>query len=82
MNSYASLVKIIADMAIFLEFSDEESLNPDIAVGMMESIAAELQLLSLDDKKKVANTFDLVSKEYQGDRAVYIKELPESLGLI
>ncbi|MBK4770375.1 MAG: hypothetical protein FT726_12005 [Pantoea sp. Morm] len=82
MNSYARLVKIIADMAIFLEFSDEESLNPDIAVGMMESIAAELQLLSLDDKKKVENTFDLVSKEYQGDRAVYIKELPKSLGLI
>lgn len=47
MNSDARLVKIIADMAIFLEFSDEESLDPDIAVGMMESIAAELQLLSL-----------------------------------
>lgn len=82
MNSDARLVKIIADMAIFLEFSDEESLDPDIAVGMMESIAAELQLLSLDDKKKVANAFDLVSKEYQGDHAIYIKELPESLGLI
>ncbi|KTR90895.1 hypothetical protein [Pantoea dispersa] len=82
MNSYARLVKIIADMAIFLEFSDEESLDPDIAVGMMESIAAELQLISLDDKKKVANTFYLVSKVYQGDRAVYIKQLSESLGLI
>lgn len=82
MNSDARLVKIIADMAIFLEFSDEESLDPDIAVGMMESIAAELQLLSLDDKMKVANAFDLISKEYQGDHEIYIKELPESLGLI
>lgn len=82
MNSYARLVKRIAGMAIFLEFSDEESLDPDIAVGMMESITAELQLISLDDKKKVVNTFYLVSKEYQGDRAVYIKQLPESLGLI
>lgn len=82
MNSDARLVKVIADMAIFLEFSDEGSLDPDIAVGMMESIAAELQLLSLDDKKKVANAFELVSNEYQGDRAIYIKKIPESLGLI
>lgn len=82
MNSDARLVKIIADMAIFLEFSDEESLDPDIAVGMMESIAAELQLLSHDDKKKVASAFDEVSKEYQEDHASYIKELPETFGLI
>jgi len=82
MNSDARLVKIIADMAIFLEFSDEESLDPDIAVGVMENIAVELQLLSLDDKMKVANAFDLISKEYQGDHAIYIKKLPESLGLI
>lgn len=82
MNNDTCLIKIIANMAIFLEFTDEESLEPDIAVEMMESISAELQRLNSDDKKKVVDVFNEISEEYKGEQVAYIKQLPEMLGLI
>ena len=81
-NNAIHLVKSIVNMAIFLEFTDEGSLNPDVAIEMMESIAAELQLLSDDDKEYVINIFNEISKEYKGDKESFIKSLPESFGLL
>lgn len=58
------LIKVIADMAIFLEFADEHSLNPDAAVEMLEHIAAELQLLTDDEKGSIIDSFAEIAKAY------------------
>lgn len=81
-NSSAKLVKIIANLAIFLEFTDEGKLDPDLAVKMMEQMAAELQSLNDDDRKNITKMFQDISREYTGDKCEFIKELPESFGLI
>ncbi|MDA8480886.1 hypothetical protein NNO04_19570 [Citrobacter sp. Awk 4] len=82
MSSTTKLVKIIADIAIFLEFTDEEQLDPDLAIEMMEQMAAELQLLSDDDRKNISQLFQSISSEYSEEKCNFVKELPESLGLI
>lgn len=81
-NSNVKLVKIIANLAIFLEFTDEGQLDPDLAVEMMEQIAAELQSLNDDDRNDISKIFQDISREYTGDKREFIKELPESFGLI
>lgn len=81
-NSSVKLVKIITNLAIFLEFTDEGQLDPDLAVEMMEQMAAELQSLNDDDRKDITSIFQDISREYTGDKCEFIKELPESFGLI
>lgn len=81
-NSHAGLVRIIANIAIFLEFTSEEPLDPDAAVEMMEQISAELQLFGVEDRKDIIKLFNDISKEYEGRESEFVKELPNSLGLI
>lgn len=81
-NSSVKLVKIIANLAIFLEFTDEGQLDPDLAVGMMEQMAAELQSLNDYDRNDITKIFQDISREYTGDKCEFVKELPEFFGLI
>jgi hypothetical protein len=81
-NSEVKLAKIVADLAIFLEFTSEELLDPDAAVEAMEQIAAELQLLGDEERNNLAKIFIDLSNGYQGDKSEYVRDLPESLGLI
>ena len=81
-NSEVKLGKIIVDMAIFLEFSSPDLLDPDCAIEAMEDIAAELQTLNYEDRANIADIFRDLSKKYKGDKAEYVINLPESLGII
>jgi hypothetical protein len=81
-SSEVKLAKIVADLAIFLEFTSEELLDPDAAVEAMEQVAAELQLLGDEERNNLANIFIDLSNEYEGDKLEYVRDLPESLGLI
>ncbi|UCV14768.1 hypothetical protein [Quatrionicoccus australiensis] len=76
------LVKAIADMAIFLEFTKEELLNADTSIEAMEQLAMELQLMENEDRCNLALQLKDLSAEY-GDarRAQFVENLPESLGL-
>lgn len=76
------LVKAIADIAIFLEFTNGDLLNPDVSVEAMEQIAAALQLMNDADRKCVADELKTLSVEYVDKRkAQFVENLPESLGL-
>lgn len=77
-----NLVKVIADFAILLEFSDEKILHPDIAVESMERMAMDLQLMNDGERKLLAEEFRSLSKEYHPkEMEEFIRNLPESLGI-
>lgn len=80
-SSEVKLVKVIADLAVFLEFTSEELLDSDSAVEAMEQMAAELQ--SMDDKERenLTSIFIELSDEYEGEKSEYVRGLPECLGL-
>jgi hypothetical protein len=81
MTSIYQLVKVIADFAIFLEFTDQELLNPDEAVAALERAAVELKLLSDEERKRICTILTELSSEYKDGKAEFVKSLPESLGL-
>jgi len=75
------LVKVIADIAIALEFTDETLINPDVAIEMQESIAGTLQSLDGVDRKDIANVFESISNLYNGKIADYVRSLPANYGI-
>lgn len=75
------VVKAIADVVIFLEFSGEEAVNPDDAVQAMEHLAATLQEASEEVRSSLCSGFKSLSSEYSGDRAEFLESLGAALGL-
>lgn len=77
-----SIAKIIADFCIFLEFSDSKTIDPDAAVQMMEQLAVGLQELSENDKGSLCMQFKVISENYDAEKASFVLNLPDGLGLI
>lgn len=80
-SSEVKLAKVIADLAVFLEFTGEEQLDPDSAIGAMEQMVAELQSLDDEEKENLARIFIELSDGYEGNKSEYVRHLPEFLGL-
>lgn len=75
------LVKVIADIAIALEFTDETLLNPDVAIELQESIAANLQSFDEAEREDIAGEFIYISALYDGKIADYVRSLPANYGI-
>lgn len=76
------LVKAIVSTLVFFEFSEEDTVNPDIAIQAMENISAELQLMDKDGQAYFCSQLQIVAASYSGDEAVFVNELGEALGLL
>ena len=76
------VVKVLADLAIFLEFTNEDLLNQDVAIEMMEQMAAELRLTNQEERLSLSKTFDEVSNEFTNSlHKDFVKNLCNSLGI-
>jgi hypothetical protein len=74
--------KIVADIAIFCEFTNDDLLNEDTAVEMLEELAFRLKDLGTVDKAHIAAQFEQLSFDYPEEKiADYVRGLPESLGI-
>jgi len=76
------LTRAIAEIAIWLEFSDSKTVDPDAAIQALEQFAAELRLMEGDSKLTFIQQLKDIAKEYTGSKADFVEGLPESLGLI
>ena len=74
------LAKAIVDVSIFLEFSDENTIDGDAAVAAMEQLSGELQRMSAPAKAALAQRFQEIAHVY-GDRAQFVENLADSLGI-
>ena len=82
-NVYASFASVVADIAVFCEFTNADLLNEDTAVGMMEQLAFRLGDLNDADKANLAAQLERLSFDYSEKRnADFVRGLPEALGLI
>jgi hypothetical protein len=75
------LVKVIADIAVFLEFTNPELLDEDAAVGAMEQIARELQQMAEADQKELTRKFVALAFAYNGAQREFIEGRPKAMGL-
>ena len=76
------MVKCLIETMIFLEFTDEELLNPDVAVEMQERIASELNDLNHNEKNILKNKIKEIVESYKDEKIKnYITSLPDNLGI-
>jgi hypothetical protein len=77
-----TLVQVIAQMAVFLEFADESVLNLDAAVKQQEDMAFRLQQLSPADRRDFTRLlFEVADKWPSADGRHYLRALPGAIGL-
>ena len=77
-----TLVQVIAQVAVFLEFADESVLNLDAAVNQQEDMAFRLQQLSPADRRDFTRLlFEVADKWPSVDGRHYLRTLPGAIGL-
>lgn len=79
-NKY--IARAIVELAIFLEFSGDDVLNPDAAIQGLEQLASTLQMMDLKSKSSLCSQFKRIAIEYSDEQAEFVESLGEALGLI
>jgi hypothetical protein len=80
------LMRIIIDIAVFLELSGDDIIDPDAAITQLENLAANLQELTEEDLRTfvrfVAEVASTSQDEGEREEVVnFLKSLPSALGL-
>ena len=73
--------RAVADLAVFVETSDDDVLDPDAGVRLLESVAHGLQTLSDSDAAALADSLRQIADGYGSDRQLVL-DLPEMLGFL
>jgi hypothetical protein len=81
-DEHTILAKIVIDIAIFCEFTNDDLLNEDTAVEMLQQLAFRLKELDTVDKADITAQFERLSLDYPQEKiADFVRGLPESLGI-
>jgi hypothetical protein len=80
------LIKAVIASAAFLEFADDEILNPDTAVNELENLASTLQELTPEERREFLSHLDDLAQQYMtsdkdSSYAGFLSGLGEMLGL-
>ena len=75
------LARAIANVAIFLEFSNEDLINEDASVEAMEQLAADLQALNNQSRKELSEALKMIAQGYDGAIAEFVSGLPDLFGI-
>lgn len=80
------LTQIIVEFATFLEFTEADVLDPDIAVQELEHIAESLRHLNSADRNEFVSQIRKIVDEARlsgesAERLAFLENLPENLGL-
>lgn len=76
------VAQAIVEVAVFLEFSGGEAINPDAAVQALEQLASTLQMTDSETKSSLCSQFENIAMEYSDEQAEFVESLGEALGLI
>lgn len=76
------VAQAIVEVAVFLEFSEEQAINPDTAVQALEQLASTLQMADSETKSSLCSQFENIAMEYSDEQAEFVENLGETLGLI
>lgn len=76
-----SIAQALVELAVFLEFSSEDVVNPDSAVQALEQLSATLSGADAESKASLSTHFSRISQRYTGEEAQFVRTLAEALGL-
>jgi hypothetical protein len=72
---------IIADYIVFLNLTDDDTLDPDVAVEMLEGLAGRLEELDKGFLRELVDAFPVIAAEYSGEAQEIVRDIPMSFYL-
>ncbi|WP_294246687.1 hypothetical protein [uncultured Sphingomonas sp.] len=75
------IAHIIADYVVFLDLTDDDELDPDIAVKMMESLAGQLEELDRGFLRQLVDAFAVIAADYSDEAQQVVRDIPYSFYL-
>jgi hypothetical protein len=76
------LIQVIAQVAVFLEFADETTLDPDSAVKQQEDMAFQLQQLPPADRSEFIRLLYEIAGEWPSEqKREYLRGFPQAIGI-
>ncbi|MFG2250975.1 hypothetical protein [Spirillospora sp. NPDC048823] len=77
------LAKVIMEMVVSIDLSDDENIDPDVAASILEPVAALLQTAPIEDRQAIVELLrDCAEEEQNLERRTTALDLPEALGLL
>ena len=74
------VARIIADVFLFLDQTDDDILDPDVAVEMMEWLAHRIDELDKGFLRELVDAFAIIAPEF-GESEQSVRDLPSDLSL-
>ncbi len=81
-NFTNTLVKCLLDTLIFLEFTNPNLLNEDVAIELLEQISSKLQNMTEKEKQIFIAELENLKTFYPKNMQKFIENLPENIGLM
>ncbi len=75
------VARIIANFCLFLDLTDDETLDPDAAVQMLELLGKNLQELDKPFLKELIDAFAVIAPEYAGETEASVRSIPDNFYL-
>jgi len=69
------IARIIANYSLFLDLTDDDLLDPDVAVKMIEALGAELQELDPAFLRQLIDAFAVIAPEYSGEAQRLVRNM-------
>ena len=76
-----TLARAVLILSGFLELSDDSIVDPDSAVAALESIAAELQEATPEEREALKRAAAEMAEESSGEAEKFFKSFMRSVGL-
>jgi hypothetical protein len=77
------LGRAFMEIVISIDLSDDEDIDPDVATGLLEPVAALLQRTSGEDRRALVDLLtECAEEETVSERRMTAADLPGALGLI
>ncbi len=68
--------RIIAELIVFEDGSDEDEVDPDLMCKIMEGLAADLEGMNHADLRRLVDAFPVVADELGGDEGNLVRNIP------
>jgi hypothetical protein len=75
------VARLVANLFLFIEGSDEDAIENDTAVHVIEQISADLESLDRSFLRKVIAAFENISPEYDDGDDKFVRDIPVDLSL-
>jgi len=75
------IARLVANLLLFIEGSDEDAIENDTAVHIIEQISADLESLDKSFLRKLITAFENISPEYDDGDDKFVRDIPVDLSL-